>query len=257
VTESLNYRYLNIILSIVLFSAHCFSQSVSEDEKRKDTEFKKAQAFLQEGNYEKALKCYFEVADICEKYGWTGAGHSYEKAALCYAKTERLYAALKTYNKAKMTYEREGLDFEATRIKRILHTLNNDFQRNIRRDIGNWYSWIWFSFMKYSSDYGTDPIVLFRNMLVIVLFFAFVFYPYSPNKVDRAIKFRDFTPEPGIKGTFYNFKEVLFISALIFLGRNHPPAENGRTRFLVVLEALLGYLILAIFVAMLVSEILQ
>jgi len=233
------------------------TEGTTKLEIRKNWLWCKAQELYHKEKCEEAIPYYLEFAEICENQNWTGAGDGYYYVARCYEKIQNLFNALKIYKKSKLAYEKEGQDSQANLINRILHVLNKDIQRNRKWEIQNWDEWLWLSLLKYSSDYGTNPIKLLRSIAIILLFFAFVYFPYFPSKWNSAVRFQGLVPKSGFSGVFWNFKEAFSISALIFFERSHPSAENGKTRFFVIFESLLGYFILAVFIAMLIAEILE
>ena len=251
----LRFNFTIFFLAFIFFS---YSPVLSQNSaKIKNLSLKKAKNYFENKRYNDARKNYIIVAEICEEKKWTGAGSAYEWAAICFEKTNNILNALKTYKKSKISYEKEGLDIDANRIKKKIHYLNKEYLREKLKENGDWDSWMWLTFLKIISNYGTDPLKLLYTMVLIVIIFSLIYYPFFPSKSQRIIKFKNIEPNKGVKGAIKNYFSTLQMSAMIFGGLLYPTAENNATKIIVIIETTLGYFLLAIFIAVLVVEILD
>lgn len=233
------------------------AQALAEDEVQMKRWHRDAVELFQENRYADALQRFQQVLAVLEKYGWTGAGASHEYAGRCYRHLGQQANALKSYERARRAYEEEGNHTEATRIGRILRVLSRDRQRDLRATLQNWDSWVWLSVLKYSSSYGTEPIRLLRTMGVIILLFSALYFPYSVRRGGGLCTFQGLVIKAGVRGAIWNLKEAIVTSTNVFIGRGHAAPADTTTQLVLLLESLLGYLMMALIVAMLVAQILE
>lgn len=184
---------------------------------------------------------------------------------------DEYYALIKIYSQFLRAYKNNG-DQESYNDCYIemkdIQTRKAAFNFKEKPTLNNYFEWKFNRFLKIFCDYGTNPVKSLIFSVYIILFFGFLYFIFpSEGKIIEwrrlylALKNRKKHTDFIKKELFTGLKQLtnaiaLSMNAFVTLGYGEMPAR-GVARYLAVFEGLTGWLLLSIFSASLISQMLQ